>query len=91
MPTGDSYCSGHLIPSYLGLAYVLLVETNPFPELVVIFPDYTLRTSLGSFSILLCHRKLQSYGKFRKLYRHFTIRLIRIYSQEKRESYDKQP
>ena len=27
---------GHLVPSHLGLAYVLLVETNPFPELVVI-------------------------------------------------------
>ena len=26
----------------LGLAYVLVVVTNPFPELVVIFPDYAL-------------------------------------------------
>ena len=40
-------------PVPLGLAYVLLVETNPFPELVVIFPDYDLRISLGTFSILL--------------------------------------
>ena len=30
MPTGDAYSSGHLVPSLLGLAYVLLVETNPF-------------------------------------------------------------
>ena len=37
----------------LGLAYVLLVETNPFPELVVTLPDYALRISLGTFSILL--------------------------------------
>ena len=37
MLTGDAYSSGHLIPSHLGLAYVLFVETNPFPELVVIF------------------------------------------------------
>ena len=37
----------------LGLAYVLLVETNPFSELVVIFSDYALRISLGTFSILL--------------------------------------
>ena len=36
----------------LGLVYVLLVETNPFPELVVIFSDYTLQTSIGTFSIL---------------------------------------
>ena len=40
-------------PVPLGLAYVLLVETNPFSELVVIFPDYALRISLGTFSILL--------------------------------------
>ena len=30
MPTRDAYSSGRLIPSFLGLAYVLLVETNPF-------------------------------------------------------------
>ena len=35
-----------------GIAYILLVETNPFPEFVVIFPDYALRISLGTFSIL---------------------------------------
>ena len=52
MPTGDAYSSGPgPVPS--GLAYVLLVETNPFSELVVIFPDYALRISLGTFSILL--------------------------------------
>ena len=40
-------------PVPLGLAYVLLVETNLFYELVVILPDYALRISLGTFSILL--------------------------------------
>ena len=35
--TGDAYSSEHLVPSNLALAYFLLVETNPFPELVVIF------------------------------------------------------
>ena len=30
---------------------VLLVETTPFPERVVIFPDYALRTSIDTFSI----------------------------------------
>ena len=40
-------------PVRLGLAYVLLVETNPFSEFVVIFPDYSLRISLGTFSFLL--------------------------------------
>ena len=40
-------------PVPLGLAYVLLVEINPFSELVVTFPDYALRISLGTFSILL--------------------------------------
>ena len=39
-------------PVLFGLAYVLLIETNPFSELVVTFPDYTLRLSLGTFSIL---------------------------------------
>ena len=42
-----------VVPSHLGLAYVLLVETNSFPELVVIFPDNAIRTSLDTFSILL--------------------------------------
>ena len=41
-------------PVPLGLAYVLLVETNLFSELVVIFTDYALRISLCTFSILLC-------------------------------------
>ena len=31
----------------------LLFETNPFPEVVVIFPDYVLRTSHGTFALLL--------------------------------------
>ena len=30
MLTGDAYSSGHLVPSHWGLAYVLLVKTNPF-------------------------------------------------------------
>ena len=33
--------------------YVLHVETNPFPEIVVIFPNYALRTSLCTLSIVL--------------------------------------
>ena len=53
MPTGDAYSSGHLVPSLLGLAYVLLVKTNPFPEFVVIVLDYALRTALGTFSMFL--------------------------------------
>ena len=51
MLTGDAYSSGHLVN--LGLAYVLLVEINPFSELVF-FPDYSLRTSLCTFLTLLC-------------------------------------
>ena len=31
----------------LGLAYNVLVKTNPFPELI--FSDYALHTSLGTF------------------------------------------
>ena len=37
MLTGDAYSSGHLVPSHFRLAYVLHVETNLFPELVVMF------------------------------------------------------
>ena len=44
--TGDAYSSGHLGSSHLVLAYVLLVETNPFLDLVVILPDYALRMCL---------------------------------------------
>ena len=60
MQTEDAYFFGYLVPSHLGLAYVLLVETNPFSELVVIFPDYALRISLGTFSILLCTLRLNA-------------------------------
>ena len=52
MLTGDTYSSRHLVPSHFGLTYVLFVETNPFIERVVIFPDYALQISLGTFSIL---------------------------------------
>ena len=52
MLTVDAYPSGHLVPSLWDL-HILLVETNLFSELVVIFPDYALRISLGTFSILL--------------------------------------
>ena len=37
IPTGDDYPITTLGPVPLGLAYVLLVETNPFYEHVVIF------------------------------------------------------
>ena len=54
-------------PVPLGLAYVLLVENNPFSELVVIFPDYALRISLGTFSILLLKLKYKQFGLLSKL------------------------
>ena len=53
MLTGETYSSGHLVPSHLALAYVLLADTNIFPELVVIFQDYAIQKFLGTFSILL--------------------------------------
>ena len=40
-------------PVFLGLAYILLIETNPFSKLVIIFQDFALRISFGTFSILL--------------------------------------
>ena len=52
---GEAYSSEHIAPSCFGLAYmyVLLVDINSFLELVVIFPDYALRTSLATTLILL--------------------------------------
>ena len=58
-------------PVPLGLAYVLLDENNQFSELVVIFPDYALRISLGTFSILLSmcqiylEKEIANYPVFR--------------------------
>ena len=40
----------------LGLAYVLLVEANPFFRICCYFPDYALRISLGTFSNLLMYQ-----------------------------------
>ena len=49
MSTEDVHSFGHLVPSDLGLAYAILVETNTFPGFAVIVP----RTSQGYFSIFL--------------------------------------
>ena len=49
MLTGDAYSSGHMVPSHLGLAYVLLVETNPFLKFILctsIIPRYFLDFAL---------------------------------------------
>ena len=40
MPAGNTYPSGHLVLSLLGLAYAPIVETS-FPELVVSFLDFS--------------------------------------------------
>ena len=53
MPSGDTHSCEHLVPSHVGLAYVLFVDTSNFPEFVVILPDNAIRTSLGTFLILL--------------------------------------
>ena len=71
MLTGYANSSGHLVPSHLGLVYVLLVEANPFPVLVF-FPDYSLQTSLGTFSILLSVWELDTE------LRHVEIRSISL-------------
>ena len=56
---GTSYSSGHLISSYFGLVYnyVLLVETNPFPELVIIFPDYICTSNIPRHFLHYASRK----------------------------------
>ena len=47
MLTGDAYFLGHLTNSHLGLTYVLIVETNPFPDFVLVLniPRYFYFTS----------------------------------------------
>ena len=57
IPTGEAYSHGHMVPSHLVHVHVLLVETNPFSESVVIFPNYAFRKSLGTFLILFCIMK----------------------------------
>ena len=52
MPTRDAYYSGHLVPSLWDLHIFYLLRPILFSELVVISPDYALRISLGTFSIL---------------------------------------
>ena len=54
MPTGDAYSSSYLVTPHLELAYVLHVETNPFPRPVKkLFQDLALWEFFGTFSILL--------------------------------------
>ena len=53
MSTEDAHSSGHIAPSYVGLAYVQIVKTNPYPNFVVFLPDYALRTSISTFSIFI--------------------------------------
>ena len=55
----NCWCHSDNASVLLYFAYVLLVETNIFPEPVVFFPDYSLRTSLGTLSILLNDQVLQ--------------------------------
>ena len=53
------HSTGYLVPSHLGLAYALLVETNTLPKFVVIF--WTVH--LGTFSILLSFISITSVFK----------------------------
>ena len=50
-----------MVPSHSGLAHVLLEESNSFPKFVVIFPDYAIRTSLGSFRFCFQYYNLTEF------------------------------
>ena len=58
----------HLVPSHLGLAYALFADTNTFPTFVMLFSDFALRASNGTFSILWLPYKnrleFEGYGKY---------------------------
>ena len=75
MPTGDAYSSGRLVPFRLEFAYVLIVETNPFPELFP-FPYYAPRTFLGSFLILPSLAVLYTHEPQRILFFHHREHLL---------------
>ena len=61
MLTGDAYSSEHLVPSRFGLQYALLVETNPFLELVMFSGLFTLNI-LRYFLDFALFRKRASAG-----------------------------
>ena len=50
MPAGNTYPSGHLVPSLLGVGYVPIIEIS-FPQLAVSFLQYSLWIFLGTLSI----------------------------------------
>ena len=51
MLIGDAYFfSGRPVPSPLGLAYILLIESSLLPH-TCYFPGYELRTYVGTFVI----------------------------------------
>ena len=64
IPIGDAHSSAHTVPSNFGLAYVLLVETNPLPERVVIFsglftsniPRYFLYFASNLLQYFICFK-----------------------------------
>ena len=64
MLTGDAYSSRDLVPSYLELAYVLLVETNPFP-----------RTLLYSENLDEIYKQLHTFLQQNILHRRWRQRL----------------
>ena len=80
MVTGDAYSSGHLVPSHLGLAYVLLVETNPFSRTCIfsrLFTSNIPRYFLDFASELLTHG--YRYHKLRKTFGKFSGSTLSFY------------
>ena len=64
--TAGNADSSRLVPSHLGFAYVLLLETNHFPWFVDIFPDYALLISLRTFLFwFFCFTSLFKFRKTR--------------------------
>ena len=56
MPTGNAYSSRHLVPSLWDLHMFYLLRPILF-RTCYFSPDYVLRISLGTFSILLFNRQ----------------------------------
>ena len=55
----------HVAPSYLGFAYVLLVNTNAFPQARHDFLDLAFQESQGNFMISQWSQKLKPWSDIR--------------------------
>ena len=76
---GMNHSSGHLVPSLWDLHMYYLLRPILFPNLLLFFSDYALRTSPGTFSIL--HPKVYVLWKMARNQTSIStlVRLLMLY------------